>query len=307
MSVGDLSGLFCLNYHDVRSYISGMPFCRKSGQMLVEKLVPQMLAEGADGEEADDACGTRWKIWKISSNQAPLPAPAKNPTPPLGGVGHTGGQFNWLAIVTKAVRQNGNALRYAALEHKPHVNWCPTGVEWGMNYQPPTVVPGGDLAKMMRAVSTISNFENTGIGMPKNERGNNQEVRSFTCPPLSFQSPLQPVPNPHKDSSAGRILLESPWCRLSPCGSCEAAPPFVPDFSPAAPELVEARAFSRFINKTRENARRFQNRHGSTFMQWVGWMEWSISACETYDFEPTPSCLLKEVWGSVDLDRLFGN
>merc|ERR1711965_616952 len=31
------------------------------------------------------------------------------------------------------------------------VDWCPTGFKCGINYQPPTVVPGGDLAKAMRA------------------------------------------------------------------------------------------------------------------------------------------------------------
>merc|ERR1712127_979427 len=31
------------------------------------------------------------------------------------------------------------------------VDWCPTGFKGGINYQPPTVVPGGDLAKVMRA------------------------------------------------------------------------------------------------------------------------------------------------------------
>ncbi|CAE7941620.1 unnamed protein product, partial [Symbiodinium sp. KB8] len=29
------------------------------------------------------------------------------------------------------------------------VDWCPTGFKCGINYQPPTVVPGGDLAKVM--------------------------------------------------------------------------------------------------------------------------------------------------------------
>ncbi|KAK4764423.1 hypothetical protein SAY87_013861 [Trapa incisa] len=33
------------------------------------------------------------------------------------------------------------------------VGWCPTGFKCGINYQPPTVVPGGDL----RAVCLISN------------------------------------------------------------------------------------------------------------------------------------------------------
>ncbi|KAK6925773.1 Tubulin/FtsZ, 2-layer sandwich domain [Dillenia turbinata] len=34
---------------------------------------------------------------------------------------------------------------------------CPTGFKCGINYQPPAVVPGGDLAKVQRAVCMISN------------------------------------------------------------------------------------------------------------------------------------------------------
>jgi len=37
------------------------------------------------------------------------------------------------------------------------VDWCPTGFKVGINNQPPTVVPGGDLAKVHRAVCMISN------------------------------------------------------------------------------------------------------------------------------------------------------
>merc|ERR1712060_57464 len=37
------------------------------------------------------------------------------------------------------------------------VDWCPTGFKCGINYQPPTVVPGGDLAKVQRAVCMVSN------------------------------------------------------------------------------------------------------------------------------------------------------
>ena len=33
------------------------------------------------------------------------------------------------------------------------VDWSPTGFKCGINYQPPTVVPGGDLAKVMRAAT----------------------------------------------------------------------------------------------------------------------------------------------------------
>ncbi|KAI3826362.1 hypothetical protein L1987_00409 [Smallanthus sonchifolius] len=42
------------------------------------------------------------------------------------------------------------------------VDWCPTGFKCGINYQKPTVVPGGDLAKTRRAVCMISN--NTAVG-----------------------------------------------------------------------------------------------------------------------------------------------
>ncbi|KAL7612346.1 tubulin alpha-5 chain [Lactuca sativa] len=37
------------------------------------------------------------------------------------------------------------------------VDWCPTGFKCGISYQPPTVVPGGNLAKTRRAVCMISN------------------------------------------------------------------------------------------------------------------------------------------------------
>ncbi len=36
------------------------------------------------------------------------------------------------------------------------VDWCPTGFKVGINFQPPTVVPGGDLAKVQRAVCMLS-------------------------------------------------------------------------------------------------------------------------------------------------------
>ena len=37
------------------------------------------------------------------------------------------------------------------------IDWCPIRFKCGINYQPPTVAPGGDLAKVMRAVCRISN------------------------------------------------------------------------------------------------------------------------------------------------------
>merc|ERR1711951_257360 len=42
-------------------------------------------------------------------------------------------------------------------EDHPVRDWCPTGFKVGINYQPPTVVPGADLAKVQRACSMISN------------------------------------------------------------------------------------------------------------------------------------------------------
>ena len=42
------------------------------------------------------------------------------------------------------------------------VDWCPTGFKVGINYQAPCVVPGGDLAKVQRAVCMLSNT--TAIG-----------------------------------------------------------------------------------------------------------------------------------------------
>uniref|UniRef100_A0A224XCF9 Tubulin alpha chain n=1 Tax=Panstrongylus lignarius TaxID=156445 RepID=A0A224XCF9_9HEMI len=37
------------------------------------------------------------------------------------------------------------------------VDWCPTGFKVGINYQPPTVVPGGDLAQVNRALCMLAN------------------------------------------------------------------------------------------------------------------------------------------------------
>jgi len=37
------------------------------------------------------------------------------------------------------------------------VDWCPTGFKVGINYQPFTIVPGGDMAKVQRSVCQIAN------------------------------------------------------------------------------------------------------------------------------------------------------
>ncbi|KAI9175807.1 alpha-tubulin [Blastocladiella emersonii ATCC 22665] len=37
------------------------------------------------------------------------------------------------------------------------VDWCPTGFKMGINFQPPTVIPGSDMARVSRAVCSLSN------------------------------------------------------------------------------------------------------------------------------------------------------
>ncbi|XP_075409522.1 tubulin alpha chain-like 3 [Tenrec ecaudatus] len=37
------------------------------------------------------------------------------------------------------------------------VDWCPTGFKVGISHQPPTMVPGGDLARVQQAVCVLSN------------------------------------------------------------------------------------------------------------------------------------------------------
>ena len=37
------------------------------------------------------------------------------------------------------------------------MDWCPTGFKCGVNKEPPTAVPGGDLAKVPRACCMLSN------------------------------------------------------------------------------------------------------------------------------------------------------
>uniref|UniRef100_A0A0L8H385 Tubulin alpha chain n=1 Tax=Octopus bimaculoides TaxID=37653 RepID=A0A0L8H385_OCTBM len=51
-------------------------------------------------------------------------------------------------------------LLYRAIKMKKSiqfVDWCPTGFKVGINYQPPTVIPGGDMAEVQRAVCMLSN------------------------------------------------------------------------------------------------------------------------------------------------------
>ena len=48
-------------------------------------------------------------------------------------------------------------MTYGIPASSQFVDWCPTGFKVGINYQPATVVPGGDLAKVQRAVCMLAN------------------------------------------------------------------------------------------------------------------------------------------------------
>ena len=62
-----------------------------------------------------------------------------------------------------APRNVNSAISQIKSKHSiQFVDWCPTGFKVGINYQAPCVVPGGDLAKVQRAVCMLSNT--TAIG-----------------------------------------------------------------------------------------------------------------------------------------------
>ncbi|XP_076053055.1 tubulin alpha-4A chain [Oratosquilla oratoria] len=63
-------------------------------------------------------------------------------------------------VVPKDVNAAVAAIKQKRSIH--FVEWCPTGFKVGINYQPPTVVPNGDLARLDRAVCMLSNT--TAIG-----------------------------------------------------------------------------------------------------------------------------------------------
>ncbi|KAH8041006.1 hypothetical protein HPB51_013409 [Rhipicephalus microplus] len=86
-------------------------------------------------------------LTEFQTNLVPYP----HPLPPLHGL---------LSPVPRDVVPKDVNAAIAAIKTKrtiQFVDWCPTGFKVGINYQPPTVVPGGDLAKVQRAVCMLSN------------------------------------------------------------------------------------------------------------------------------------------------------
>merc|ERR1711916_44809 len=66
------------------------------------------------------------------------------------------------SVVTSSPRINAAIATVKSKRTIQFVDWCPTVFKVGINNQPPTVVPGGDLAKVQRSVIMISNT--TAIG-----------------------------------------------------------------------------------------------------------------------------------------------
>ncbi|NXP82764.1 TBA1C protein, partial [Ramphastos sulfuratus] len=93
----------------------------------------------------------------------PVPVPSWCHPPPLEvqfplrsllAPGATESSCVWLGM---GVPGTARAAAPTGPSRSTFVDWCPTGFKVGINYQPPTVVPGGDLAKVQRAVCMLSN------------------------------------------------------------------------------------------------------------------------------------------------------
>jgi len=52
---------------------------------------------------------------------------------------------------------NASIAKIRSMQTVQFVDWCPTGFKVGINYQPATVVPGGDQSKTNRSVCMLSN------------------------------------------------------------------------------------------------------------------------------------------------------
>ncbi|THU49090.1 hypothetical protein C4D60_Mb06t05890 [Musa balbisiana] len=99
------------------------------------------------------------RIHFMISSYAPVISAEKAYHEQLSVAEITNSAFEPSSMMAKCVTHDVNAA-VATIKTKrtiQFVDWCPTGFKCGINYQPPTVVPGGDLAKVQRAVCMISN------------------------------------------------------------------------------------------------------------------------------------------------------
>lgn len=75
-------------------------------------------------------------------------------------------------VVPKEVTSAASQLRNNHVVN--FVDWSPTGFKSGINHQPPTVIPGGDLAKVSRAVCMVANTN--AIAEPLTNTGNKFDI-----------------------------------------------------------------------------------------------------------------------------------
>lgn len=55
------------------------------------------------------------------------------------------------------VKEVNTSIQHVKASKIPFVDWCPTGFKIGVNYQPPTVVPGSGMAPVKLSLCSISN------------------------------------------------------------------------------------------------------------------------------------------------------
>ena len=109
-------------------------------------------------------CCSFWFVWYAFSTARRLRPKWKcRPTvspPALRSDPRHGKYMAWVLMYRGDVVPKDVNSSIAAVKSKrtiQFVDWCPTAFKVSINNQPPTVVPGGDLAKVQRAVcSSIS-------------------------------------------------------------------------------------------------------------------------------------------------------
>uniref|UniRef100_A0A0L8HN11 Tubulin/FtsZ GTPase domain-containing protein n=1 Tax=Octopus bimaculoides TaxID=37653 RepID=A0A0L8HN11_OCTBM len=103
---------------------------------------------GQAGVQIGNAC---WELYCLEHGIQPSGQMPSDKT-----IGGGDDSFNTFFSETGSGKHVPRAV-FVDLEPTVFVDWCPTGFKVGINYQPPTVVPGGDLAKVQRAVCMLSN------------------------------------------------------------------------------------------------------------------------------------------------------
>ncbi|GLD67936.1 tubulin alpha-1A chain-like protein [Lates japonicus] len=104
---------------------------------------------------ADQCTGSKVSSSSTFEEELALASPLADGAADTDGEVRPHGKYTWPAAFIPWETQSKDAnSAIATIKTKrtiQFVDWCPTGFKVGINYQPPTVVPGGDLAKVQRA------------------------------------------------------------------------------------------------------------------------------------------------------------